>query len=179
MRRFERGIERGKIGTAGRLQRRQFAFDAGHLGFETRGALAVLAGGALELIAARGQVGEFGGEFGEHRFGGGEFGVGFRDLGVDAAAAAGALLQFGADGFFFGGKARQRFLRVGGEALFALGVGGELHQTQIELGDAILGAGFFAVEFLRRDVQTMQRRAGARFGFAQFRQRGGGVGLTL
>ena len=43
----------------------------------------MLAGGALELIAARGEVGELGGEFGEHRFGGAQLGIGFRDLGVE------------------------------------------------------------------------------------------------
>ena len=54
-----------------------------------------------------------------------------------------------------------------------------MNQAQIEFGDAILGTGLFAVEFLRRDIQTMQRGAGAGFRLAQFRQRRRGLGLTL
>ena len=56
--------------------------------------------------------------------------------------------RFGPNGFFLGGEADDGLLGVGRQPLLALGVGGKLNQPEIEFGDAVLGARFFAVEIL-------------------------------
>ena len=104
--------------------------------------------------------------------------VGFRDFGIDAAAAAGAFARLRADGLFLGGEPRERRFGVGGQPLLALDVGGELHEPQLEFGDAVLGARFLAIEVLRGDVEAMQRGAGARLGLAQLGQRRRGMRLA-
>ena len=138
-----------------------------------RHALGLLAGGILEAVALGGEVGERGGNVGENLLGGGKLGVGLGEAPIDPAAAAGAFARFFADGFFLGGELAERCLRVGGELLLALDVGGELLEPQIEFGDAVLGALLLAVEVLLGDVKAMQGGARARLGLAQFRQRGG------
>ncbi len=176
LRAFDRG---GKRRAGAAVQRRQFALDGGDFAGDARDALVLLARGVLEAAALRGQVGERGGQLAENLFGGGKLAVGLRDLGVDAAAAAGALARLAADGLFLGGQPRERGFGVGGEHALALDVGGELLEPQVELGDAVLGALLFAFEVLLRDVEPVQRGAGARLGLAQFRQRGGGKRLAL
>src|SRR4029078_507419 len=52
-------------------------------------------------------------------------------------------------------------------SVLTVGRRGELHEPQIELGDAVLGAGLFPVEILQRDIEAVQRRGGARLGLAQ------------
>ena len=121
-------------------------------------------------MALGGEIGERGGEVGEDLFGRVQLAVGFRQAGIDAAAAAGAFARLGADGVLLGSQPLDRGFGVGGQSLLALAVGGELHQPQIELGDAVLGARFLAVEVLQRDVEPMQRGAGARLGLAQIGQ---------
>ena len=121
-------------------------------------------------MALGGEIGERGGQIRENLLGGAEFAVGLGYLGIDPAAAAGAFARLFADGFFFGGELGQGCFRVGGELLFALAVGGELLEAEIEFGDAVLGARFLAVEVLQCHVEPVQSGAGARFGFAQFRQ---------
>ncbi len=175
LRAFDRGSERRMV----RAQRRQFALDLGDFGGDARDPLAVLVRGVLVSVALGGEVGERGGEIGEDFLGGVEFAVGRRHFGVDAAATAGAFGRFLAQHVFFGGQPRERGFRVGGELLLALAVGGKLHQPQIELGKAVLGARFLAVEVLQCDVEAVQRGAGARLGLAQFGQRGGSERLPL
>ena len=72
-----------------------------------------------------------------------------------------------ANAFLFGGEASDRLFGVHGKPLLALGIRGELHEPQIELGDAVLGSGLFPVEILQRDIEAVQRRAGARLRLAQ------------
>ena len=100
--------------------------------------------------------------------------VGLGHFGVDAAAAAGAFARLRADGFFLGGEARDRCSASAASRCSRSRIGGELHQPQIELGDAVLGARLFAVEILQRDIEAVQRRAGARLCLAQLGQCGGG-----
>ena len=105
--------------------------------------------------------------------------LGLGHSGIDATAAAGAFACLRANGFLFGGEARDRLFGVRGKPLLALAFRGELHEPQIELGDAVLGARLFAVEILQRDIEAVQRRAGARLRLAQLGQCGGGQCLTL
>ena len=167
LRAFDRGGQRGAVGG---FQRGQFALDFGNLGGDAGGAFALLARGVLVLMALRGEIGERGGQVGENLLGGGEFAVGLGHFGVDAAAAAGAFACFLANRVFLGGELCQRRFGVGREPGFALAVGGELLEAQIELGDAVLGARLLAVEVLQRDVEPVQRCARARLGLAQFGQ---------
>ncbi len=163
----------------GTLERGQFALDRRDLAGDARDALALLARGVLELVALGGEIGERGGQIGENLLGGAEFTIGQRYFGIDAATAASAFARFLADAVFLGGQTCQRRFGVGGELALALAVGGELHQPQIEFGDAVLGARFLAVEVGQRDIEPVQSGAGARLGLAQFGQRGGSQRLAL
>ena len=176
MRAFDRGGERDVVGA---LQRRQLALDGFDFAAELGDALAVVARGGLELVALRGKGGQRGGEVGEDLFRRVQLAIGLDDARIDAAALAGVLARFGADGFFLGGKPGERRFGVGGELLFALDVGGELHEPHVKLGDAVLGARFLAVEVLLRDGEPVQRGAGAGFRLAQFGQRCGGERLAF
>ena len=172
----DRGGERG-AGVA--VQRRQLALDRFDLAGDLGDALGLLARGILEGVALGGEIGERGGQIGENLLGRVERAIGVRHAGIDAAAAAGALARLGADGLFLGGEPRQRCFGVGRHALLALDVGGELLEPQIELGHAVLGARFLAVEVLQRDVEPVQRRAGARLRLAQLGQPGCDLRLAL
>ena len=79
---------------------------------------------------------------------------------------------------FLGDEARQRRLGVGGLPALALDIGGKLDEPLVELDHAVLGAGFFLFESFARDHQPLQRGGGPRFGVAQRRHRGGGLGLA-
>ena len=150
----DRGGERS-AGIA--VQRRQLALDRLDFAGDLGGAFGLLARGVLEGVALGGEIGKRGGQIGEDLLGRVERAVGVRHARVDAAAAAGALARLGADGLFLGGEPRQRRFGVGRHALLALDVGGELHEPQIELGHAVLGARLLAVEVLQGDVEPVQR----------------------
>ena len=162
-----------------RLQGGQLALDLGQFRGAARHAGVVLARAVDELVAPRGEVGEAGGQLGENLFGRRQFAVGFRHLGVDAGTAAGILARLGADGFFLGRDAGDGGFGVGCQPQFALAVGGELHQPLVELGQPIARALFLAVEIGKRDIEAVQRGAGARFRFAQLGQAGCGRSLPL
>ena len=70
-------------------------------------------------------------------------------------------------------EALQRDVGVRRLALFAVDVGGKLHQPAVELGHAFLGALFLAVEQFAGIGQPLQSGRGAGFGLAQRRQFGG------
>ena len=147
--------------------------DGGEFLIEPRQPVAMAAHAGLELVALGGQIGERGGQFAEHALGGGQRRLGFRHALIDAAALLDArldlFLQFG----IFGVEPLQRDFGVGGLLLFAGDVGRELRQPPVELGDALLGALFLAVELLARIGQPLQPGGGAGFGLAQRRQFGG------
>ena len=170
--------QRREIGATRAGERLDLAGDLGHLGLDLAGAVAMLAYGGFELVALRREIGKPRREFGEHLFRGRQGITGFIDAGIDAAAAAGALGGLGLDHFFFGREAGDGRFSIGDQLLLALGVGSELHQALVELGDAILGALLLAVKLLHRDIEAMQRGAGAGFGLAQRRQSGGEIGLA-
>ena len=102
--------------------------------------------------------------------GGGQRRLGLRHAFIDAAALLDArldlLFQFGV----FGVEPQQGHLGVGGLLLLARDVGGELRQPAVELGDALLGALFLAVERLARVGEPLQPGRGARLSLAQRRQ---------
>ena len=120
-----------------------------------------------KLIALRGEVGERGGQFGEDLLGGGERAVGLGDAGVDAAAAAGAFARFRADRLFLGGEPRQRGFGVGGERWLRARC---RRRTARAAGRARRCGPWRALprgRGLARDVEPVQRGAGARLGLAQ------------
>ena len=126
-----------------------------------------------KLIALRRQVGERRGELGENLFGGGKLAVGLRDLGVDAAAAAGALAAPRVGSSLPRRPAARARLRRRRRACASRSMSAA-NCTSRSSSSAMrsLARCFFAVEFLLRDIEPVQRGAGARLGFAQFRQRG-------
>ena len=138
----------------------------------------------LELAALGGEVGERGGQFGEQPLGGGQRRLGLRHPLVDAAALFDARLDLFLQLGVFGIEPLQRHVGVGGLLLLAGDVGGKLRQPAVELGDALLGALFLAVERFAGIGQPLQPGRGAGFGLAQRRQFGsadrldaGGFGL--
>ena len=64
----------------------------------------------------------------------------------------------------------QRHVAVGDLLLLACDVGRKLHQPAIELGDALLGALFLAIERFARAGEPLQSCRGAGLGLAQRRQ---------
>ena len=139
LRGLDRACERSDIGLSA-AGRGEAGLDIGEFGFEPLGALRLIVDRAFELMAARGEVGEFAGEFAESPFRRREHGVRLRDPLIGAAAARGAFLHLGSKRLLLGGKPAQRRLGVGDEPALAFEVGGELHQTAIEFADALLGA---------------------------------------
>ena len=75
-----------------------------------------------------------------------------------------------AAGFF--GQPRQRILRIRRQLPLARDVVVELQQPLRQFGEALLGARLLAVERIARGHEPLQRRARARLGLAQRRQRG-------
>ncbi len=126
-----------------------------------------------------GKVGKRGRYIGKDLLGAAEFALRLGHLGIDAAAAAGALARLRTNGFFLGGEASDCLFGIHGESLLALGIRGELHQPQIEFGNAVLGAGLFPVEILQRDIEAVQRRACACLRLAQLGQGRGSQCLAL
>ena len=127
----------------------------------------------FELIAFGGEVGERGGQFGEQALGGGQRRFGFGHALVDAAALFDARLDLVLQLGVFGVEPLQRDVGVGGLLLLARDVGRKLRQPAIELGDALLGALFLAVERFARIGEPLQSGRGAGLGLAQRRQFGG------
>ena len=127
----------------------------------------------FELIALGGEVGEHRGQFGELALGGGQRRLGFRHALVDAAALFDARLDLFLQLGIFGVEPLQRDVGVRGLLLLARDVGGKLRQPAIELGDALLGALFLAVEQFARIGEALQPGRGAGFALAQRRQFGG------
>ncbi len=169
--------QRGNVGRAA-AGRRQPGFDVGELGLESRRALRVIAERRLQLIAARGQIGERAGQFGEGFLRGGERRVGRGDAPVDVGEPQGARLRFGLERLLLGGEAAERRLGVGGKRALALEVGGELFEPPVELADALLGARLLALERVARDNEALQRRGGLGLRLAQGRQAGGDLRLA-
>ena len=146
------------------------ACDIGDILVEPRQPVAVGVDIALELVAPGGQVGERGGQLGEQPLGGGQRGFGFGDAAIDAAALLDArfdlFLQLGV----FGAEPLQRGFRIGGLLLLAGDVGRKLRQPAVELGDALLGALFLAIQRFARIGEPLQSGGGAGLGLAQRRQ---------
>ena len=122
-----------------------------------------------ELVAARGEVGQRAGQFAEGLFRGADDAIGLGGAGIDAGAALGAGPHLVAQRLFFLGKLRQRGFGVGDQRALARDVLLELRQPAVELGQALAGAGLLGVERVAGDQQALQRRGGARLGFAQRR----------
>ena len=127
----------------------------------------------FELIALGGEVGERGGEFGEHPFGGGQRRLGLGYPFIDAAALFDARLDLFLQFAVFGVEPLQRDLGIAGLLLFARDIGGKLRQPAVEFGNAFRRARFLAVELFARIGQPLQPGRGAGFGLAQRRQLGG------
>ncbi len=72
----------------------------------------------------------------------------------------------------------QRRFGVGCEFALARQIGGKLLEPAVELLDALLGAGFLALERLARDDEPLQRRRRPGLGVAQRRQAGRDLGLA-
>ena len=73
---------------------------------------------------------------------------------------------------FLGREPFERRRGVGRKLALALEIGGKLVEPALQFGDALLGAGFLALESLARDDEPLQRRGRLGFGFAQGRQLG-------
>ena len=155
----------------------QARFDIGELGFEPRGALLMIRQRGMELTAAGGQVSERPGQFGKGFFRSRERRIGRRDAVVDPGQAPGAGLRFGRERHFLGGEALQRRFGIGRVAALAFEVGGELLEPAVEFADALPGAGFFALQRVAGDDETLQGRGGSGLGLAQRRQHRGELGL--
>ncbi len=149
------------------------AFDIGDVLIDPREAVAMGADVGFELVALGREVGQRCGQFGEGALGGGERRFRLGHAFIRAAALVDARLDFVLENGVFGFEACQRDVSIRQLALFALDVGGELRQAAIEFGDALLGAGFLAVEHFARVGQPLQSGGGARFVFTQARQFGG------
>ncbi len=149
--------ERRKVAqTAGFLrQLLLFARDVGDLLIEPGDAIAVASYISFKLMAAGGEVGEFGNAF------------------IDAAAFFNARFDLVFQFRVFGVKPRQRHLGVGGLLLLARDISRKLRQPAVEFGDALLGALFLAVQRFARIGQPLQPGRGAGLGLAQRRQFGG------
>ena len=137
-------------------------------------AIFVLAGGAGELVALGGEVGQRRGEFGEGLFGGGQRAVRRGDTRLDPAAAFGGRGRLALQRLAFGGELGQRRLRIRRQRVFAGDVLGQLDEAPVEFGHALPGARLLAIERLAGDHEALQRGGGLGFGVAQRRQRRGG-----
>ena len=126
-----------------------FGLDIGDVLVEPRQPVAMAAHVPLELVALGGEVGERRGQLGEQPLGGGKRRLGLRHALVDAAALFDARLDLFLQLGVFGVEPLQRDIGVGGLLLLAGDVGGKLRQPAVELGDALLGALFLAVEHVR------------------------------
>ena len=160
----------GPAGAA--LQLRQFALDRGEFAGEAIEALAVVAHRAFELITLCGEVGECSGQFTERLF---RCRKHFTDRGnalLGAHAALGIRLRLAAQRLFLGGKAGERGFGVGCELALTLDVGVELDKPAVELGHALAGARFLAIERLARAIEPLQRGGCRSLRFAQRRQPG-------
>ena len=146
---------------------------------EPAAALFVRARGAGELRALRGQVGERSGEFGKSLFGRREDDIGLGDAGIDAEPAVGRRRCLLFERRLLGSELAERVVGVGGQAVLAGDVVGELDETAIELGHALLGARLLAIERLAGDHEPLQGSGGARLGVAQRRQCRGGDRLLF
>ncbi|CEG08927.1 hypothetical protein BN961_02347 [Afipia felis] len=107
------------------------AVDAGDFLIDARKAFRVGADIVFELAAARGEIGQRGGEFGEGALGSGQRFIGFRHLGVCAAALLDARLDFFLEDCFLGIEPLHGDVGVRQLALFALDVGGKLRQAAV------------------------------------------------
>ena len=158
----ERGLRGGKriaqrrqVGLAA-AGRDQAGFDIGKLGVEPRTALLVVGKRGLQLIAPRREIGQRAGQLGEGFFGRRKRGIRLGDAGVDAGQALGAGMGFGGERGLFEIEPVQRRFGVGCELALARKVGGKLLEPAVELLDALLGAGFLALQRLARDDEPLQ-----------------------
>ena len=147
--------------------------DAGDFLIEPGQPVAMGADAGFELVALGGEVGQRRGQFAEHLLGGGKRRFRFRHAVIDAGALFDARLDLFLDLGIFGVEPLQRDLGIRGLLLFARDIGGELRQPPVELGDALLGALFLAVEQFARIGEALQSRRGAGFALAERRQFGG------
>ena len=158
--------------------RDQAGFDIGKLGLQPRTALLVIGQRGLQLIAPCREIGERAGELGEGFFRSRKRGIRLGDAGVDAGQALGAGMGFGGERGLFQIEPVQRRFGVGGELALARQIGGKLLEPAVELLDALLGAGFLALQCLPRDDEPLQRRGRPGLGLAQRRQPGRDLGLA-
>ena len=120
----------------------------------------------MQLIAPRREIGQRAGQFGKGFFGSRKRGIRLGDAGVDAGQALGAGMGFGGERGLFEIEPVQRRFGVGCEFALARKVGGKLLEPAIKLLDALLGAGFLALERLARDDEPLQRRGRLGLGLA-------------
>ena len=104
--------QRRQIRRAG-IGRGKARFDIGELGLEPRGALLVLAQGGLQLIAARGEIGERAGQFGKGFFRSGKRRIRRQDPLIGAGKPLLGLLRDRDKSFLFGIEALQRRSGIG------------------------------------------------------------------
>ena len=173
----ERGAQRRQIGLAA-AGRDQAGFDIGKLGLKPRTALLVIGQRGLQLIAPRREIGQRAGQFGKGFFRSRKRGVRLGDARVDAGQALGAGMGFGGERGLLEIEPVQRRFGVGCEFALARKIGGKLLEPAIELLDALLGAGFLALERLARDDEPLQCRGRPGLGLAQRRQAGRDLGLA-
>ena len=134
----------------------------------------MLARGLGELVPPRGEVGQRSGQFAEGFFRGADDAVGLGRAGIDTGAAFGAGPHFVAQRLFFLGQLGQRCFGVGDQRAFSRDVLLELGESPVELGQTIASTGLLGVERVAGDQQALQRRGGARLGFAERRHAFGG-----
>ncbi len=158
-------------------RRGKAGLDIGKLRLKLCRALRMTLHRAVELIAPRRQIGQRTSQFGEAFFRGRQRRFRRGQPIVDAAQLCGALLRFGLEGCFLGVEPLQGDGSIGRKRALALQIGGVLREPAIELGDALLRQGLFALERIAGDKQALQSRGGAGFGLAQSRQLGGDFGL--
>ena len=128
---------------------------------------------AFKLAPARGEIGKRAGQFAKILFrfrnhlicGGGAL--------IDTAAALGIRLALLRERLFLRRQTGKCFLGIRRERALARDILAQLRQPAIELGDALLGAGFLAVERFAGDDETLQAGGGLGKGLAQRGQRFG------
>ncbi len=179
LRRLHRGGEGFEVAeTAGLLgELLLVALDIGEFLVEPRQPVAMGTDVALELVALGGEIGERGGQFGEQALGGGQCRFRFGDAFIDAATLLDAGLDLVLQLCVFGIEPLQRHPGVGSLLLLAADIGGKLRQPAVELGDALFGALFLAIEHLAGAGEPLQPGRGAGLALAQCRQFGSTDGL--
>src|SRR4029079_8420898 len=119
----------------------QFPFDSLDFRGNSRKPLALFPSSVFKAVALGGEIRKLGREVGKYLFSRTKRRGGLRNLGINSASATCAFARFSPDGFLFRGNARDCLFGINGKALFALCIGGELNEPQVEFDDAVFCPG--------------------------------------